>query len=53
MTKVLKAYCDKETRKIHLVGDDVKLTKERHIELAQGGFVEEYKEPKQTTKKEK
>lgn len=36
---VIKAYTDRHTRGIHLVGDVVDLTDERLAELAAGGYV--------------
>lgn len=38
--KVVIPYTDKYDETVHLVGDEVELTKERFTELSEGGFVE-------------
>lgn len=42
---VIKAYQDRITHELHLVGDEVELTEARAKELAGGGFVELAKAP--------
>lgn len=55
--KVIERFRDKNTKKIHKVGDVLTISKERYDEiLTVGTFVEEIKEepkvePKKTTKK--
>lgn len=40
LTNVTRAYTDRLTGRIHLVGDEVELTEERLVELSGKGFVE-------------
>lgn len=45
--KVVKAFRDKHTKKLHKVGAILNITKERHAEiLSKGKFVEEVKDDK-------
>lgn len=49
-TSVIKAYTDRETSVVHLVGEVVELTDARAKELAANGFVKPHSAPKTATK---